>query len=185
MRTSLILAALLAAPVSLLAQFRGPEGVPFRSGDVERLNPASIAIDLRKDLRLDQEQLKTLDTLKKAFDRDGKRMADSLRMSQRKITTAPPLLRRPPEGKPETRKDSLQRAKLDSTNRMKRDRYFEEVTTGRRDLAATLLALKDLFDQHLELVRATLTADQRTMASMPLESAAEEFTRRLRLANVR
>lgn len=185
MRTRLVLLALIAGPVAAFAQFRGAEGVPVRSGDIERLNPAGIAIDRRKELRLDQVQLKTLDTLRKAFDRDGKRMADSIRLSQRKITTPPPLLRRPPDGKPESRKDSLARARLDSTNRVKRDRYFDEVTTGRRDLATILLALKDLFDRHHEAVNAVLNADQRTMTSMQLEAASEEFTRRLRLANIR
>jgi hypothetical protein len=95
------------------------------------------------------------------------------------------MLRRPPEGKPETRKDSLSRAKLDSTNREKRDKYFETVTTGRRDLAAALLALKDLFDASLAETIQTLDGTQHTSAALMLEQTSQEFTRRLRLANIR
>jgi hypothetical protein len=179
MRPILLLAV---APTFLLAQ---REGVPISGGDIERLNPARVLIDQRDQLKLEKEQLTALEVLRKAFDTDAKLMADSVKRYQRAITTPPPLLKRPPEGKPETRKDSISRAKLDSNNRIRNDEYFETVTAGRRDLAAALLTLKDRFDADLAKVSAVLNDSQRTTAALSLERAATEFTRRLRLANVR
>jgi hypothetical protein len=178
MRTLFFLAV---APSLLLAQ----QGVPISGGDIERLNPARVLIEQRETLKIDKEQLASLEAIRKAFDADLKIVADSVKRHQRAITTPPPMLKRPPEGKPETRKDSISRAKLDSTNRIKQDAYFETVTTGRRDLAAGLLALKDRFDTDLAKVSALLNETQRTTAALSLERTAAEFTRRLRLANVR
>jgi hypothetical protein len=161
------------------------EGVQLRGGDIERLNPARVILDRDEELKLEKAQIVRLDSLRKAFDANAKRMAEDVKKYQRAVTTPPPMLKRPPEGKPETRKDSLARAKLDSTNRMKRDSYFETVTAGRRDLAATLLALKELFDAHLTSTIAALNGSQHTAAALSLERASEEFTRRLRMANVR
>jgi hypothetical protein len=181
MRSSFVIVSLVALPLSLSAQ----QGTPIGSGDIERLNPAQVVIDLKKSLSLDKPQLDSLEQLRQSFDRDARALADTVRRNQRAITTAPPMLRRPPAGKPETRKDSLERAKLDSTNRIKRDRYFSEVTTGRRDLAAALLALKDLFDTTSTRVTALLNPGQQTGAALALDRASEQFTRRLRLANIR
>jgi hypothetical protein len=181
MRYLIVLATLAAFPLTMAAQ----QGAPIQSGDIERLNPARVLLDLRKQLRLSRPQVDSLDKIRQAFDRDGKALADTVKRSQRAITTAPPLLRRPPEGRPETRKDSLERAKLDSTNRVKRDRYFDQVTTGRRDLAEALLSLKALFDSTADRTTAILTPDQETGGTLALERASEAFTRRLRLANVR
>ena len=165
----------------LLAQ----QGVPLREGDIERLNPSRVILDRRVELKLDKTQIAVLDSMRKAFDNTAKRMADEVRKHQRAITSPPPLLREPPDARPETRKDSLERAKLDSTNRMKRDRYFETVTAGRRDLAAALLALKELFDTNVATATALLHDNQGVTAALALEGASAEFTRRLRLANVR
>ncbi len=176
---SVLLAVVLAAPA--LAQ----QGVPITGKDIERLDPAQVILDRAEALKLQKTQIVALDSLRKVFDDSAKKVADEVRKHQRAITTPPPLLRRPPEGKPETRKDSLERAKLDSTNRVKRDRYFETVTTGRRDLAAALLTLKELFDATLASTISALDGTQHTSAALSLERASEEFTRRLRLANVR
>ncbi|HET9425429.1 MAG TPA: hypothetical protein VFO55_08665 [Gemmatimonadaceae bacterium] len=184
MRLTIALAALAALPVALAAQPR-QEGIALRSGDIERLNPARVILDLRKALKLERSQVAGLDSLRRAFDREALTLADSVKRHQRAITTAPPLLRRPPARNPATRKDSLERAKLDSTNRFKQDRYFTIVTTGRRDLATTLLQLKDLFDGASVKARDVLTPDQQMRATLALDAAAEEFTRRLRLANIR
>lgn len=165
--------------------FFQPEGVPISHKDVDRLSPASVILDRKEQLKLDKAQIATIDSMRRAFVDSASRLADEVRKSQRAISTAPPLLRRPPEGKPETRKDSLERAKLDSTNRRKRDAYFETVTTGRRDLAATLLALKDLFDANLAATIQALDGTQHTTAALTLEQTSQEFTRRLRLANIR
>ena len=161
------------------------QGIPLRAGDLERLNPSRVVLDRRAPLKLDKVQIATLDSLRKNFDKNARVLADEVKRHQRAITRPPPLLRHPPAAKPETRRDSLDRAKLDSTNRVKRDAYFETVTSGRRDLATALLALKDLFDADAAKASALLNADQRMAATMALEVAAEEFTRRLRLANVR
>lgn len=161
------------------------EGVPIRDGDIERLNPARVVLDRRNELKLDKAQVAVLDSMRKAFEDSAKTLAEDSRRHQRAITTPPPMLKRPPEGKPETRKDSLERAKLDSTNRLKRDEYFATVTGGRRDLAANLLALKDLFDNSLAATIAALNGNQHTAAALTLERTSQEFTRRLRLANVR
>lgn len=181
MRSLITLATLAAFPVTMAAQ----QGAPIQAGDIERLNPARVVLDLRKPLRLSKLQMDSLERLRQAFDRDAKALADTVKRAQRAITTAPPLLRRAPDGRPETRKDSLERAKLDSTNRVKRDRYFELVTTGRRDLAAALLALKALFDSTADRTTAVLEPEQETGGTFALERASEAFTRRLRLANVR
>lgn len=181
MRITLCL-LLLASPA--LAQ-RVTEGVPISGKDVDRMSPAAVILSRREPLRLEQPQAQKLDSLHKAFADSAKRLADDVNKAQRAITTAPPMIRRPPEGKPETRKDSLSRAKLDSTNREKRDRYFETVTTGRRDLAAALLALKDLFDLSLAATIQALDGTQHTSAALMLEQTSQEFTRRLRLANIR
>lgn len=165
----------------LLAQ----QGAPLRSGDLERLNPSRVVLDRKAPLKLEKAQVAVLDSLRKAFDKTAKVLADEVKRHQRAITSPPPLLRRPSDERPETRKDSLDRAKLDSTNRVKRDRYFETVTAGRRDLATALLALKELFDANAVKASAVLNEDQRMAATMALDAAAEEFTRRLRLANVR
>ena len=177
--TYVLLALAVAAPAS------AQQGAPITAKDIERLDPARIILDRREALKLQKEQIVVLDSMRKAFDDSAKKVADDVRRHQRAITTPPPMLRRPPEGKPETRKDSLERAKLDSTNRVKRDRYFETVTTGRRDLATGLLALKELFDSTLAATIKSLDGSQHTSAALSLERASEEFTRRLRLANVR
>jgi hypothetical protein len=181
-----ILAASFLGAAELSAQ-RGlvQEGIPLRKGDIERLNPASVILSRRRDLRIEKPQVARLDSLRKVFDDSAKAMAEDVKKYQRAITTAPPLLRRPSDARPETRKDSLERARLDSTNREKRDRYFGTVTAGRRDLATTLLALKELFDTTLAATIAALNGSQHTAAALSLEQASEEFTRRLRLANIR
>jgi hypothetical protein len=181
--TAVVAISLPAAGQGRLGQSQ--QGIPIGGGDIEHLNPSAVLLEHKKDLRLDGRQISSLDSLRKIFDRDGKALADTIRRSQRAITAPPPMTRRPPEGKPETKKDSLERAKLDSTNRVKNDRYFEEVTTGRRDLAAALLTLKDLFDSNVTAASGLLTADQRTAGVMALETAAQAFVRKLRLANVR
>lgn len=185
MRTILLSLAAIAVLSNALPAQRRAEGIPLSGGDIERLSPAKVVSQHRKALKLEKRQLEVLDTLRKSFDRDAMRLADSVRKYQRAITTAPPLLRKAPDGRPETRKDSLERAKLDSTNRVKRDKYFERVTGGRRDLAAVLLALKELFDTSVTRVSAALNPDQQNGAALALEAASEEFTRRLRLANIR
>src|SRR4051794_6405156 len=104
------LAVCLFLPFEVSAQGRIGQaqlGTPIGGGDIEHLNPARVLLDHKKDLRLDQGQISSLETLRKAFDADGKVKADSIRKAQRAITAPPPLTRRPPEGKPETRKDSL------------------------------------------------------------------------------
>jgi hypothetical protein len=169
----------------LTAVFLAQQGVPLRDGDIERLNPSRVVLDRRVELKLDKTQIAVLDSMRKIFDDSAKKMAADVRKHQRAITSPPPLLREPPDARPETRKDSLERAKLDSTNRLKRDRYFETVTAGRRDLAASLLALKDLFDNSVTSATALLNNDQGMTATLALEGASSEFTRRLRLANVR
>lgn len=162
-----------------------PEGIPISHKDIERLSPAGVILARREQLKLDKPQLEKLDSLRRAFEDTAKRVADNVKDYQRAINSAPPLLKRPPEGKPETRKDSLERAKLDSTNRQKSDAYFAKVTTGRRDLAAALLTLKDLYDASLAATIQALDGTQHTTAALTLEQTSEEFTRRLRLANVR
>jgi hypothetical protein len=185
--TALLFAALLAPSVSEgQRRFQQvPEGIPITHKDVERLSPAGVVLSRREPLKLEKPQIAKLDSLRRAFEDTAKRVADNVKKYQRAINTAPPLLKRPPEGKPETRKDSLERAKLDSTNRLKRDKYFETVTTGRRDLAEALLALKELFDASLASTIQALNGAQHTTAALTLEQTSEEFTRRLRLANVR
>lgn len=182
MRLALI--ALLASSPALAQQSR-QEGVPISRKDLERLSPAGVMLSRKDQLKLDKAQIVRLDSMKRAFVDTADRVAEGVRKSQRDITTAPPMLKRPPEGKPLTHKDSVERAKLDSTNRLKRDLYFEKVTTGRRDLAAALLALKDLFDANLASTIQALDGTQHTTAALTLEQVSEEFTRRLRLANVR
>jgi len=183
------LAIASAAPSIAQAQRRAfqapPEGVPISHKDVERLSPAGIILGRKDQLKLEKPQIAKLDSLRRAFDDSARRLADKVHDSQRQVTTPPPMLKRPPEGKPETHKDSLNRAKLDSANRRMRDEYFETVTSGRRDLAADLLALKDLFDASLAATIQALDGTQHTTAALTLEQASEEFTRRLRLANVR
>lgn len=181
MRFYLLFAATLISAAPLAAQ----EGVPLTHKDVERLDPARVILDRREDLKLLPPQITTLDSIRKAFDDSAKVLADDVRKQQRAITSPPPMLRRTPEGKPETRKDSLSLAKLESENREKRDRYFEIVTAGRRDLAAALLALKDLFDATLGSTIKALDGSQHTAAALALERTSDEFTRRLRLANIR
>jgi hypothetical protein len=176
---SMIGVVVLAGP--LAAQ----EGAPLHPRELERLNPVRVILDRKAQLKLQPPQVIRLDSMRKAFDDSARHLADDVKRHQRAITTAPPLLRRPPEGKPETRKDSLSRAKLDSSNRAKRDKYFETVTTGRRDLAASLLALKTLFDSTLASTILALDGSQHTAAALSLERASDEFTRRLRLANIR
>jgi hypothetical protein len=181
---------IIALGLPSLAQSQGrfqqlPEGIPISHKDVERLSPAGVVLGRREQLKLEKSQMARLDSLRRAFDDSAKRVADNVRDYQRAITTAPPLLKRPPEGAPQTRKDSLERAKLDSTNRLKRDKYFETVTIGRRDLAAALHVLKDLFDNSLAATIQALDGTQHTTAALTLEQTSEEFTRRLRLANIR
>lgn len=183
-----LLIAALALPSTAHSQRRMqqvPEGIPISHKDVERMSPAGVVLGRREQLKLEKTQILKLDSLRRAFEDTAKRVADSVKEYQRQITTAPPMLKRPPEGKPETRKDSLERAKLDSTNRRKSDAYFATVTTGRRDLAAALLALKDLYDASLAATIQALDGTQHTTAALTLEQTSEEFTRRLRLANVR
>ena len=183
-----LLIVALATPAASHAQRRFqqvPEGIPITHKDLERLGPAGVIIARREQLRLGKSQIVTIDSLRRAFEDTAKRVADNIRTYQRAITTAPPLLKRPPEGKPETRKDSLERAKLDSTNRRKSDQYFATVTAGRRDLAAALLVLKELYDANLAATIQALDGTQHTTAALTLEQTSEEFTRRLRLANVR
>ena len=167
------------------ARLAPQEGIPISGKDVERLSPQTAVLARKDQLKLDKAQIARLDSARRVYVDSAGRLADEVRRSQRAVTTAPPMLKRPPEGKPETRKDSLSRAKLDSTNRQKRDEYFEKVTTGRRDLAAALLALKDLFDANLASTIQLLDGTQHTTAALALEQTSEEFTRRLRLANVR
>lgn len=181
-----LIAALSVPSANAQGRFQQlPEGVPISHKDVERLSPAGVILARREQLKLEKPQVVRLDSIRRAFDDSAKHVADNVRKYQRAVTTAPPLLKRPPEGKPETRKDSLERAKLDSTNRLKRDKYFETVTTGRRDLAAALLTLKELFDASLASTIQALDGTQHTTAALTLEQTSEEFTRRLRLANVR
>ena len=186
MRIALALSLLLLASPALAQGYqRVPEGVPISHKDVERMSPAGVMLARRQPLRLEQPQILKLDSLHKAFADSAKRLANEVNDDQRAINSAPPMLKRAPEGKPETRKDSLSRAKLDSTNREKRDKYFETVTTGRRDLAAALLALKELFDASMAATIQVLDGTQHTTAALMLEQTSDEFTRRLRLANVR
>jgi hypothetical protein len=185
---SAVLLVALAAPAAAAqrqTRMQPQEGIPISHKDVERLSPPGVILARREQLKLDKPQIAKVDSLRRAFEDTAKRVADRIKDYQRAITTPPPMLKRPPEGKPETRKDSLERAKLDSTNRLKRDKYFETVTTGRRDLAAALLALKELYDSSLAATIQALDGTQHTTAALALEQTSEEFTRRLRLANVR
>jgi hypothetical protein len=175
-----LLLATLASPLAAQS-----EGVPISGKDIERLSPARIILDRRESLRLEPAQATKLDSVRRVYEDSAKVIADQVRQYQRAITIAPPLLRRPPDGKPETHKDSVSRAKLDSTNRRKRDEYFQTVTTGRRDLAAALLALKELFDANLAATIQSLDGTQHTTAALTLDQTSQEFTRRLRLANIR
>jgi hypothetical protein len=182
---SILALAVLAAPALAQRGRFAPEGNPITPGDIERLAPARVVIDQKKALKLEPARLTTLDSLRKAFVDSAKLLANDVRKHQRAITSAPPLLKAVSDEKPTTKKDSLERAETDSTNRMKRDKYFETVTAGRRDLAIALLALKDLFDSSMASTIAALDGSQHTAAALSLERASEEFTRRLRLANIR
>src|SRR4051812_16164227 len=182
---ALFLLSLATPALSQPRRFQQPEGVPIGHKDVERLSPAGVILARTEQLKLQTGQIAKLDSLRRSFVDSATLLADHVKGYQRAITTAPPMLKRAPEGKPETRKDSLSRAKIDSTNRLKRDQYFETVTTGRRDLAAALLALKDLFDASLAATIQALDGTQHTTAALTLEQTSEEFTHRLRLANVR
>jgi hypothetical protein len=184
MRTALFL-LLLASPALAQRFQRPPEGIPISHKDVERLSPAGVMLEKRQPYHLEQAQILRLDSLHKAFADSAKRLADGVKDYQRAINTAPPMLKRPPEGKPQSKKDSVSRAKLERENREKQDKYFETVTAGRRDLAAALLALKDLFDASLAATIQALDGAQHTSAALTLEQTSDEFTRRLRLANVR
>ena len=185
MRAFSVLTLVILASNPAAAQRQPVEGIPISHGDIDRLTPARVILDRRAGLKLEKAQVAKLDSLGRAFGDSAKRLADSVKKYQRAITTAPPMLKRPPEGKPETKKDSVKRAQLDSTNRAKRDAYFETVTTGRRDLAAALLALKDLFDASMASTIQALDGTQHTTAALALEQTSQEFTRRLRLANIR
>jgi hypothetical protein len=171
-------------PVRLERQ-QPSEGVPISGKDIDRMTPARVILERREPLKLEKAQVSRLDSLARVFGDSAKRLADSVRKYQRAVTTAPPMLKRPPEGKPETKKDSVKRADLERDNRAKRDKYFETVTAGRRDLAAALLALKELFDTSLAATIQALDGAQHTAAALALEQTSDEFTRRLRLANVR
>src|SRR3954471_21885981 len=84
----------LSAPSASYAQ----QGTPIGSGDIERTSPGRVLLQRKKELRLDNRQVAALDSLSRDFERQARVLADSIRKSQRAITTAPPMLRRPPEG---------------------------------------------------------------------------------------
>jgi hypothetical protein len=88
------------------------EGIPISHGDIDRLTPARVILERREALKLQKAQIAKLDSIGRAFGDSAKKLADSVKKYQRAVTTAPPMLKRPPEGKPETKKDSLKRAQL-------------------------------------------------------------------------
>src|SRR5829696_3921412 len=68
--------------------------------------------------------------------------------------------------------------------------YFAEFAAGLQDVlthsgTVPLLALKELFDASLAATIAALDGAQHTAAALTLERTSDEFTRRLRLANIR
>jgi hypothetical protein len=157
----------------------------IKAGDFEELGPARIVIESRKELGLDAAQMTQLEELRKAFDTDAKRWADDIKRQHKTLLAAPPTLKRPPEEKPRTHKDSVSRERLETSNREKTDRYLEGQAAARRDLSEAMLKIRAAYDATSTATLALLTTEQRTTMAKPLEDASNELTARLRQANIR
>jgi len=157
----------------------------IHSRDIVSVSPATTVLRMKKDLGLDDKQVSRLEEVRNAFAADARRWADDIRHFQQEIAQDPPYITRLPDRRPRTHKDSVSRAKKDSSNIRKSDRYLEALAAGRRGLGATMLSVQSGYIATLTTTKGILTDQQREMVKQPLDSAASEFILRLRHANIR
>jgi hypothetical protein len=196
---SLALPALVLAQRGRGGQSRGngrggtrPEPRPeLRTKDLENLNPARIAIDRQKDLALTTDETARLDSAAKAYDLQAKDFGKGIDTLQNIMVNAVRSLMGNPKGlaphvsrdPPKSPKDSIGRARNDSTDQAKADRDQERYMAAHDALSSTLLRIRAAYDDKLSTVNALLTEDQRRKIGPWFESASDELTARLHAAN--
>jgi hypothetical protein len=201
-RLSLILA--LTLPAALAAQrSRDPSrgnvrGTPrrepppqLRTKDLENLNPARIAIERQKDLALTADETARLDSAAKAYDLEAKDFGKGIDTLQSIMGNAVRNLMGNPRGlaphvsrdPPKSPKDSIGRARNDSTDQAKADRDQERYMAAHDALSSTLLRIRAAYDDKLNTVNALLSEDQRGKIAPWFASASDELTARLHAAN--
>jgi hypothetical protein len=178
-------AVFVGLPVAASAQRPRIMLPEIKRGDLHNLDPANVVLRNRDRLGLDKSQIARLDTLRKSFEERADQLADSIKRSQKEVATFPPDLKRLPDDKPVTHRDSLKFRSIDSTNSAKTDEYEQVTARGRRDLSTALLALKSLYDDTAERANTILTPDQRVKANQPLADASDYLTGLIRRANIR
>lgn len=188
-RPILLTLFVISAPLAAQGR-RGPQGgypryEEFRSRDIEELGPARLIAERSKELALDKPQLGKLEEMRKAFDADAKRWANDIKRMHRVLLSRPPMIQPRSDAKPETAKDSVKRARRDSTDRATLDAYSESQAKARRELGETMLKIRAAYDSTATATVAILTETQRLYMNPLLESASNELTFRLREANIR
>ena len=191
----LVLLVGIAVPTTLTAQQRRPPQPrrfeqPRYSPDLkakylEELSPARIVSENQKDLALDGTQATQIQALRQAFASDAKRYAGVVKRFQKIISANPPSLKRPPEAKPTTKKDSVKRARDDSLNQVKHDGYVERVTAARSSLGETMLRIRAAYDSAAVKTLGVLRDDQRAKIGARIDEASDALTSLLRRANIR
>ena len=170
---------------------RDPPPPTLRTKDLENLNPARIAIDRQKDLALTADETARLDSAAKAYDLQAKDFGKGIDTLQNIMGNAVRNLMGNPKGlaphvsrdPPKSPKDSIGRARNDSTDQAKADRDQERYQAAHDALSSTLLRIRAAYDDKLSTVNALLTEDQRRKIGPWFESASDELTARLHAAN--
>lgn len=165
----------------------------LRTKDLEALNPARIAFERQKDLELTASQFSRLDTIAGAYDLEAKDFGKAIDTLQNVMQKAARSLMTNPKGNgprvprnpPTSTKDSISRARDDSTDQAKADRDQERYMAARNALTSTLLGIRESYDARLSAIDALLTDDQRRKIGPWFESASGELTNRLHWANAR
>lgn len=163
----------------------------LRTKDLENLNPARIAIDRQKDLALTADETARLDSAARVYDLEAKEFGRGVDTLQNIMVNAVRNLMGNPRGlaphvsrdPPKSPKDSIERARNDSTDQAKADRDQERYMAAHNALSSTLLRIRAAYDDKLSTVNALLTEDQRRTIGPWFESASDELTARLHAAN--
>lgn len=204
LRSVAVLALLL--PSITNAQGRNPQGRPgetrrmtihedvppeLHAKDLESLDPARIALDQRKALALTAAQTDRLDSIRRAYDQHAADLGKALDTLQdilnrsRHSAQQEIANRMMGSSRSSSERDSADRARADSIDRVKSDRERERTMAARNELGRILLGIRDGYDGYVTATNAALTDDQRARLRPFFDGASNELTTRLHWANTR
>ena len=161
--------------------------------DIIRLDPAQIAFDRQKELALSADQSRQLDSMARAYDRRVKSFGKALdtlqnalnKAHKRIVQQAVDRMRAGPRRRPDSPRDSIERARSDSVDQAENDRDRVKASAARNALSELLLTIKEEYDAETVATNAVLTEAQRSKIEPIFGSALEEFMARLHWAIAR